>query len=823
MRLSTRIALVGISLGALSAPAFAQEAPADEGLANEDIIVQARRKDESIQDVPLTVNAVSAATIEKLNLRDLKDIASVVPGLTLNQGNRTTGQVISLRGLAIDNTTSGNNGTVQFYLNDAPISSGVVLQSLYDVGQIEVLRGPQGTLRGIAAPSGSITLTTKRPVMDEFGGYAEGTVTSLDGYKIQGAINVPIVKDLLALRVAAVYDKNENNRVTSIGAPGVEPYSKTKGVRVSLRWTPSPTFEVNTSYSHLERDFLIFDQVESASIAAAVPTAPATATNRFITARDRLAVENVGNVGHQAFDVFNWQAQWSFAGQRLTYVGSYLRQDLRSTEPSDKGDYYGSSFPGDAAASNNNEGYATLASTLNLQNIAQASHSYPRFYSHEVRLQSEERLFGMFDYTVGLFMNRQRPWTDLVSVARANFPCVGSGCTATEANVTPGNFAGFTPSPVARRGRSIERAVFGNLTLHLGERTEISGGLRHLGYQEDLNGTNNKFTATIWNASVKHNFTDDLMVYASAGSSFRVGSGTNALILGRNLNIAGAVDPYLKSLLPITPERSKSYEIGFRSTWFDRKLTVNVSAFHQTFTGYIFPVSPFYIVNVPSGSTTVPQSDASTNVVLGISTVAAPVPAKVDGIEAELAFRPNERFSLAATVAYAKAKMSNAVLPCNPPRKPGHTSGVPWESEINTTGSQQVYTCTINQSASRSAPFTASVQGEYNHPLNDRINGFIRTLVSIYGNSTNDASNPYDDVPAYALVNLYAGVRAENGAWEISAYARNLFNTFRVTARSQPLASVATNAGTLNSNYRLISTTDPREFGLTARFSFGSR
>ena len=265
----------------------------------------------------------------------------------------------------------------------------------------------------------------------------------------------------------------------------------------------------------------------------------------------------------------------------------------------------------------------------------------------------------------------------------------------------------------------------------------------------------------------------------------------------------------------------QSYEIGFRSTFWDKRATVNVSAFHQTFTGYIFPVAPFYILNNPTAAASVPNNNA--NVVLGLSTTAASVPAKVDGIEAELGFRPSDNFNLSATIAYARAKMSNAVLPCLPPGVAPGT--VPTAAQINPTanGTTQVYTCTINQSASKSAPFTASVQGEYNHPINDRMNGFVRSLVSIYGNSTNDASNPLDDVPAYALVNLYAGVRAEDGAWEVSAYARNLFNTFRVTDRSAPLAGVVTNAGTLNSNYRLISTTDPREFGITARMSFGSR
>ena len=101
--------------------------------------------------------------------------------------------------------------------------------------------------------------------------------------------------------------------------------------------------------------------------------------------------------------------------------------------------------------------------------------------------------------------------------------------------------------------------------------------------------------------------------------------------------------------------------------------------------------------------------------------------------------------------------------------------------------------------------------------------GFVRGLASIYGNSKNDPSNPYDDVKAYALVNLYAGVRAEDGHWELSLYGKNIFNTFRVTERGlNPASVVVNNVGTA-SNYRLVTTTEPREFGLSLRYAFGSR
>ncbi len=813
MRISSGLALFGVSFIALATPALAQSA--SEGASETDIIVTARRKDESIQDVPLTVNAVSSESIQKLNLRDLKDVASVVPGLTLNAGNRATGQVISLRGLAIDNTTSGNNGTVQFYLNDSPMSGGVVLQSMFDIGQIEVLRGPQGTTRGVASPSGSITITTHRPDMEEWGGYASGQVNTLDGYKIEGAINAPIIKGVLAVRLAAMYDKNEGSRVVSLSRPGVDPFNKSTGFRATVRLTPTDNIDVMGTYTHFVRNFLIWDQVESANIAD--PTQAASPV--LVTAKDRKAVESQGNDVHQAFDIFNWQAKWSFAGQRLNYVGQTYKQDLRGIEPTDKGDFFDSSYPGDATANPNNQTYA-LPYIGNLQNQGNINHSYSSTYNHEVRLSSEERIFGMFNYTVGLFMNRLSSPTDLLSLVSNNF----SG-SLVNGKPVPANFTGITARTTARRGRSIERAVFGNLTAYIGKSTEISGGVRYLNYQENFNGPNNSFKTTVWQASAKHRFSDDLMVYASAGSSFRVGSGTNALILTRSIsNVATITDPVLLANIPITPESSKSYEIGFRSTFMDKKITLNVSAFMQDFSNYIYPVSPYYIIDNtgPSATTLVPGG-----INLAIANTAAPVPAKVKGIEAEFAFRPSERFSLSGTIAYADAKLGNGKIPCNPPG----IAGTPTIAQIQAggTANTQIFTCNVNGiSASKSSPFSASLQSEYNHPISGNMQGFLRGLVSIYGHSKNDPINTIDDISSYALVNLYAGVRAEDGAWEITAYARNLFNTFRVTDRSRPLAGTPVKMGsasstTFNSTYRVIDSTAPREFGITARYSFGSR
>jgi iron complex outermembrane receptor protein len=181
----------------------------------EEIVVTARRRDESLQDVPQTVNAVTNETIQKLNILKFEDIQAIVPGLTLSSGNTGYTTAATIRGASFQ-VESGATPTVEFYLNDALITSNFLFQSMYDIGQIEVLRGPQGTLRGRASPSGSITVTTRRPDLEEFGGYVNLSGTNTESSNAQGAFNVPLLRDKLALRLAGTYDENDYDEVRSI-------------------------------------------------------------------------------------------------------------------------------------------------------------------------------------------------------------------------------------------------------------------------------------------------------------------------------------------------------------------------------------------------------------------------------------------------------------------------------------------------------------------------------------------------------------------------------------------------------------------------------
>jgi iron complex outermembrane receptor protein len=152
---------------------------------------------------------------------------------------------------------------------------------------------------------------------------------------------------------------------------------------------------------------------------------------------------------------------------------------------------------------------------------------------------------------------------------------------------------------------------------------------------------------------------------------------------------------------------------------------------------------------------------------------------------------------------------------------------VPCNGASLPTPPQQINFCTVTQRSGPAAPFSASVQSEYNHEVSSSVAAFLRGQLTYYGKSQNDPANPLDDVKAYGLLNLFAGIRAPNGKWEFTAFAKNIFNTYRTLSRDATpritTFATFTGGGALPTNYRLITSTAPREFGVSGTFSFGSR
>jgi iron complex outermembrane receptor protein len=769
------------------------EEEADSRYALEEIVVTARRRDERLIDVPVSVNAVTSQEIERLSLRQFEDVRNVVPGLSLAYSTDGTGASAAMRGVKMDVAASGFNGTVEFYLNDTPIIAEALFPLMYDLGQIEVLRGPQGTLRGRAAPSGSITVTTRRPDLDDFGGYVSATGTNNGGMNGNGAFNVPIVSGKLALRLAGAYDDNEFNQVErTFGGP--DPNRNVESGRASLRFEPTDALAFDATYQKLVQKLRFYDQFESASIIdSSLPASPV-----FIDADDREGLADTPTSQRVEYDNVNLRAQLAFAGQLLNYAGAYNKRHAEQGSSLDPTNFFAENAP---AFVQNQEGL------LDGQGTTRA---------HELRLSSEERIFGMFDYILGAFYQETESVTNLSRLTPVFFgplsPTVGGTINAT---------------PIRSGGEAEEKSLFANLTWHIGEKTEISGGVRHIDYQNTsgllINGTrlaaaDNNYDDDTWiyTGAVKYNFNDDLMMYVSTGSSWRPGISVTG-----DFNLARSA--LENSFLILAPEESKSYELGFKANGLDDRLRSSLAFFHQKFDNYPYrSASSIYFRETAAG---VPQPRVNT------FNFVAPVPVEVNGVEAQLSLAATKQWDIGVSASYSKGEIDNALIPCNDyfPRDgiPDTGSTVPTADQILAATGDNLATCRASYRASNAPLFGGTVQSEFRVPLSSSLDTYVRGLVTYNGNAQNDPANAIDDVGNYTLLNLYLGLRGGDGAWEVTLYGKNITDTERVLRRDPTPATLSYQVGRTSvtgvSTYRRISMTDPREFGVQLRYAFGSR
>ncbi|WP_165190541.1 TonB-dependent receptor [Caulobacter soli] len=793
------------SLAPVAAVAQTQAAPAADPSSTSltEIIVTARRRDESIQDVPAVVNAVTSEALQKVNIRNFTEVQSLVPGLTLTSNSNGTGGNAQIRGVNFDINASGNNPTVEFYLNDAPITAGVVLQQIYDVGQIEVLRGPQGTLRGRASPSGSITITTKKPDLYREGGYVSSTVNDIGTANVNGAVNIPVVEGVAAIRIGGLYNDDDGNltRSTDTTQEKRKAYSRTESGRISGLVTPIDWLRLEGSYQSIVNNFRNFDPVESFSVVN--PSAPASPT--LIKADDRMGFQAWPRTVKQRYNIYNWRSEVSALGQQLIYQGQHYTQDIYSDESQDP------------------------ANVFPTTDLIQHTVSHIKSTSQEVRLQNQERVFDIFDYVVGYFDNKNNTPTTLNRPTAVRLPAVMGG-----------GVAQVVQTAIGRAGHSREKSIYGNVTAHIGDATQISGGLRHIDYNDVgqllvggalISQDVHADKKWVYTASIQHSFTRDLMVYVNTGSSYRPG-----ITAVGDFNLAPSA--LERSFINLPAETSKSYEAGVKSTLFDHRMRLNVSGFHQKFANYPYraPNGVYYVNTTSDGAGGTVQQVAQFNFV-------AAVPVEVNGVEGEVSYDLTPNWNIGAVTSYALGKIKNGVIPCNDLNgdgKPDVTTVAPSLAALQAaTGGNNLSKCKASQRSSFQPPFSTTIQSEYSQPIGN-FEGYVRGLVYYNGKSQGDPTNTFDDVKGYALANLYAGLRAPDRAWEVTLYAKNLFDTTKVLSRTNPLSTsyqqlpgaiiggVPTITGrpaavTDTSTYTGITTTPPREFGVTLRVALGSR
>ncbi|MBV1691080.1 TonB-dependent receptor [Novosphingobium sp. G106] len=215
MKSLTRVALVATTALAWTAPAFAQDAQAGRGEANgnDDIIVTARRSEERLQDVPISITVLSQDAITKRNIVSSVDLGTYVPSLSTNQSFGAEKASFAIRGFTQEGKTSPS---VAVYFADvvAPRSNGGTTSgngagvgSFMDLQNVQVLKGPQGTLFGRNSTGGAILLVPSKPT-DNLEGYVQGSIGDYNMHRVEAVLNAPLSS---AIRVRGAIDWNQRD------------------------------------------------------------------------------------------------------------------------------------------------------------------------------------------------------------------------------------------------------------------------------------------------------------------------------------------------------------------------------------------------------------------------------------------------------------------------------------------------------------------------------------------------------------------------------------------------------------------------------------
>jgi iron complex outermembrane receptor protein len=514
--------MASVSALAIAAPAFADEAPPAANTVRE-VVVTADKRPELIRNVPQAVTAVPEVQLERLQATNFQDYASLVPGMSLQQTAPGVTRIV-LRGI----NSGGVGATLGTYMDETPYGSSSALLNAaifapdldtFDMKQIEVLRGPQGTLYGASTLGGLLKFVTNAPSTKGYAGKLSVGMDEVDhggtGWDVKGMINIPL-GDKLAFR-ASGYERQDPGFVddTARHLKDVNE-SRSTGGRASLLFTPSEQFSVRLT--------AIAQDLKSGGgpTEDLVPTTSGTTFTplfgNYQFGRTDISPEDV------RYRLYSGTADWNLGGATLTSTTSW--GTLREFNVSDVTAAFG---------------------TLLVQHIKLDK------FTEEVRLASRSDV--TLEWLVGAYYTRE------------------SASLHQDLSLTPTAVPlGFVQLDSTYR----ESAIFGNATYHFSPRFDLSLGGR---WAEDkqfanefglasANGGSSEHVFT-WSAAPRFKLDDDTMIYGRIAKGFRPG-GPNALPPGAPPNVPTR----------FAPDELINYEAGIKTQTPDHRFSLDVAAFH---------------------------------------------------------------------------------------------------------------------------------------------------------------------------------------------------------------------------------------------------
>jgi len=330
---------------ALPATAYAQEAPVEEaqpapdapeaaeGEGNE-IVVTATKREQTLQDVPVAVSVTTAETIERAQIRDLKDLQTLVPALRVSQLQSSANTNFIIRGFGNGANNPGIEPSVGVFVDGVYRSrTAAQIGDLPDVQRVEVLRGPQSTLFGKNASAGVISMVTREPSF-QFKGNVEASYGNYDALVLKGYVTGPIT-DTLAASVAGGINKRDGY-VTDLGYNGKANERDRWFVRGQLRFEPTDALKIR-----LIADYDKIDEV----CCAVVNVRPSAATGaiQLLGGRVNNSATPFADVAYSNFPSSNKIENWGVSGQvdysvgplKLTSITAYRSSASLTNQDSD--------------------------------------------------------------------------------------------------------------------------------------------------------------------------------------------------------------------------------------------------------------------------------------------------------------------------------------------------------------------------------------------------------------------------------------------------------------------------------------------------------
>ncbi len=724
--------------------------------AVEEVVVTAERRPESVQNVPMSITAISSDTIQKFDIQDFTDYAKLVPNLSFGMGvgaggvtaysqGVTASTGISIRGISGYNTTA-------FYIDDTPVPESLDPRIL-DIDHIEVLRGPQGTLFGASSMGGLVRVITQPADMNTFSGNID-----LQGYGMQGGgapgsqgsavINVPLIPNLASVRLSA-FDSY---------TPGFfkRTYDDPQALNVTGEQVTGPAKVVDNVGAQREEGFGATFRITPVNGLVITPIFrwQKTSDDGLPLAEftpDNLVQRRILNEPEYANDEFFFTA---LTGSYTTPIGRFVSST--SWLNREAFDYE------DAADANTLTFEEIFQTPLKLLADPAIGALNVTTFTEEDRFESHFNLpvqvvAGIFyqDVETHYFNSTSMPGLS------AELPYASDNIFALHTSNSTSQLAGFV---------GLNYTPFEALEIEVGGRESVlsnktyanSKGFFGTGPAEN-NSSQNAFTPR---ASVKYHVTSDTMVYATAAQGFRVGGANSPLG-----SVCNGLGYNTSEQIPYSSDSLWSYEAGVKGTALDKRLSYSADVYHIDWS----KIQQTVVLSNGSGGC---YADLTLN--LGA--------AKSDGVEFETAAKITKQFSVHVAAGYEDARLTSVTQEPNIPS-----------------------TSYVGEPLNGVPRWTASTSADYEIP--QTWGGyFIRGQYGFTGDSMS-----YTEVSsgllrkAYELTDLRLGANYQ--AYTLTLFAKNLFN-------SRPNLSDEIAVGALAGDRYRFAIGAPREIGLDLHYHF---